>query len=191
MSSRAKQTVRTANSMENTKHINLDDTTILNYLSLFTAIMDPEPTTDLRKYLLPEMFDKEEAKIRMKEIDEIHAKGDYTEAQWIAFNEQNKIYAEKVRKDLEKTKNKINKSKNKINNPEKTKNKINKSKVKVKVINESAGTIEIKDSVKDVADEYGLNYSTLTSLFSYYKKKYNTNKIKYHGLILEKFNLRG
>ena len=174
MSSRAKQTVRTANSMENTKHINLDDTTILNYLSLFTAIMDPEPTTDLRKYLLPEMFDKEEAKIRMKEIDEIHAKGDYTEAQWIAFNEQNKIYAEKVRKDLEKTKNKIN-----------------KSKVKVKVINESAGTIEIKDSVKDVADEYGLNYSTLTSLFSYYKKKYNTNKIKYHGLILEKFKLRG
>ena len=171
MSSRAKQTVRTANSMENTKHINLDDTTILNYLSLFTAIMDPEPTTDLRKYLLPEMFDKEEAKIRMKEIDEIHAKGDYTEAQWIAFNEQNKIYAEKVRKDLEKTKNKIN-----------------KSKVKVKVINESAGTIEIKDSVKDVADEYGLNYSTLTSLFSYYKKKYNTNKIKYHGLILEKLS---
>ena len=171
MSSRAKQTVRTANSMENTKHINLDDTTILNYLSLFTAIMDPEPTTDLRKYLLSEMFDKEEAKIRMKEIDEIHAKGDYTEAQWIAFNEQNKIYAEKVRKDLEKTKNKIN-----------------KSKVKVKVINESAGTIEIKDSVKDVADEYGLNYSTLTSLFSYYKKKYNTNKIKYHGLILEKLS---
>ena len=171
MSSRAKQTVRTANSVENTKHINLDDTTILNYLSLFTAIMDPEPTTDLRKYLLPEMFDKEEAKIRMKEIDEIHAKGDYTEAQWIAFNEQNKIYAEKVRKDLEKIKNKIN-----------------KSKVKVKVINESAGTIEIKDSVKDVADEYGLNYSTLTSLFSYYKKKYNTNKIKYHGLILEKLN---
>ena len=169
MSSRAKQTVRTANSMENTKHINLDDTTILNYLSLFTAIMDPEPTTDLRKYLLPEMFDKEEAKIRMKEIDEIHAKGDYTEAQWIAFNEQNKIYAEKVRKDLEKLKNKIN-----------------KSKVKVKVINKSAGIIEIKDSVKDVADEYGLNYSTLTSLFSYYKKKYNTNKIKYHGLILEK-----
>ena len=181
MSSRAKQTVRTANSMENTKHINLDDTTILNYLSLFTAIMDPEPTTDLRKYLLPEMFDKEEAKIRMKEIDEIHAKGDYTEAQWIAFNEQNKIYAEKVRKDLEKTKNKIN-------NLEKLKNKINKSKVKVKVINESAGTIEIKDSVKDVADEYGLNYSTLTSLFSYYKKKYNTNKIKYHGLILEKLS---
>ena len=171
MSSRAKQTVRTANSMENTKHINLDDTTILNYLSLFTAIMDPEPTTDLRKYLLPEMFDKEEAKIRMKEIDEIHAKGDYTEAQWIAFNEQNKIYAEKVRKDLEKTKNKIN-----------------KSKVKVKVINKSAGIIEIKDSVKDVADEYGLNYSTLTSLFSYYKKKYNTNKIKYHGLILEKLS---
>ena len=184
MSSRAKQTVRTANSMENTKHINLDDTTILNYLSLFTAIMDPEPTTDLRKYLLPEMFDKEEAKIRMKEIDEIHAKGDYTEAQWIAFNEQNKIYAEKVRKDLEKTKNKIN-------NLEKLKNKINKSKVKVKVINESAGTIEIKDSVKDVADEYGLNYSTLTSLFSYYKKKYNTNKIKCHGLILEKIKLRG
>ena len=171
MSSRAKQTVRTANSMENTKHINLDDTTILNYLSLFTAIMDPEPTTDLRKYLLPEMFDKEEAKIRMKEIDEIHAKGDYTEAQWIAFNEQNKIYAEKVRKDLEKTKNKIN-----------------KSKVKVKVINESAGTIEIKDSVKDVADEYGLNYSTLTSLFSYYKKKYNTNKIKCHGFVLEKLS---
>ena len=171
MSSRAKQTVRTANSMENTKHINLDDTTILNYLSLFTAIMDPEPTTDLRKYLLPEMFDKEEAKIRMKEIDEIHAKGDYTEAQWIAFNEQNKIYAEKVRKDLEKLKNKIN-----------------KSKVKVKVINESAGTIEIKDSVKDVADEYGLNYSTLTSLFSYYKKKYNTNKIKCHGFVLEKLS---
>ena len=188
MSSRAKQTVRTANSMENTKHINLDDTTILNYLSLFTAIMDPEPTTDLRKYLLPEMFDKEEAKIRMKEIDEIHAKGDYTEAQWIAFNEQNKIYAEKVRKDLEKTKNKINKSKNKINNLEKLKNKINKSKVKVKVINESAGTIEIKDSVKDVADEYGLNYSTLTSLFSYYKKKYNTNKIKCHGFVLEKLS---
>ena len=171
MSSRAKQTVRTANSMENTKHINLDDTTILNYLSLFTAIMDPEPTTDLRKYLLPEMFDKEEAKIRMKEIDEIHAKGDYTEAQWILFNEENKIYTEKVRKDIEKLKNKIN-----------------KSKVKVKVINESAGTIEIKDSVKDVADEYGLNYSTLTSLFSYYKKKYNTNKIKYHGLILEKLS---
>ena len=95
MSSRAKQTVRTANSMENTKHINLDDTTILNYLSLFTAIMDPEPTTDLRKYLLPEMFDKEEAKIRMKEIDEIHAKGDYTEAQWILFNEENKQYEKK------------------------------------------------------------------------------------------------
>ena len=171
MSSRAKQTVRTANSMENTKHINLDDTTILNYLSLFTAIMDPEPTTDLRKYLLPEMFDKEEAKIRMKEIDEIHAKGDYTEAQWILFNEENKIYTEKVRKDIEKLKNKIN-----------------KSKVKVKVINESAGTIEIKDSVKDVADEYGLNYSTLTSLFSYYKKKYNTNKIKCHGFILEKLS---
>ena len=108
MSSRAKQTVRTANSMENTKHINLDDTTILNYLSLFTAIMDPEPTTDLRKYLLPEMFDKEEAKIRMKEIDEIHAKGDYTEAQWILFNEENKQYEKKVRKAIEKINSKNN-----------------------------------------------------------------------------------
>ena len=181
MNNKNRQQVKMSNLLEKQKHINLDDTTILNYLSLFTAIMDPEPTTDLRKYLLPEMFDKEEAKIRMKEIDKIHAKGDYTEAQWIAFNEQNKIYAEKVRKDLEKTKNKIN-------NLEKLKNKINKSKVKVKVINESAGTIEIKDSVKDVADEYGLNYRTLTSLFSYYKKKYNTNKIKYHGLILEKLS---
>ena len=108
MNNKNRQQVKMSNLLEKQKHINLDDTTILNYLSLFTAIMDPEPTTDLRKYLLPEMFDKEEAKIRMKEIDKIHAKGDYTEAQWIAFNEQNKIYAEKVRKDLEKTKNKIN-----------------------------------------------------------------------------------
>ena len=172
MNNKNRQQVKMSNLLEKQKHINLDDTTILNYLSLFTAIMDPEPTTDLRKYLLPEMFDKEEAKIRMKEIDEIHAKGDYTEAQWILFNEENKQYEKKVRKAIEK----INSKKPRYN------------KMKIKVTNKYAGTIEIKDSVKDVADEYGLNYSTLTSLFSYYKKKYNTNKIKCHGLILEKLS---
>ena len=172
MNNKNRQQVKMSNLLEKQKHINLDDTTILNYLSLFTAIMDPEPTTDLRKYLLSEMFDKEEAKIRMKEIDEIHAKGDYTEAQWILFNKENKQYEKKVRKAIEK----MNSKKPRYN------------KMKIKVTNKYAGTIEIKDSVKDVAYEYGLNYSTLTSLFSYYKKKYNTNKIKYHGLILEKLS---
>ena len=78
MSSRAKQNVRTYNIIQNMKHINSDDKTILNYISLLTAILDPEPSENLKKYLLPEMFDKEESKARMKEIDEIGVKGEYT-----------------------------------------------------------------------------------------------------------------
>ena len=81
MSSRAKQNVRTYNIIQNMKHINSDDKTILNYISLLTAILDPEPPKDSRKYLLPEMFDKEESKARIKEIDEIRAKDEYTKYQ--------------------------------------------------------------------------------------------------------------
>ena len=59
-------------------------------------------------------------------------------------------------------------------------------KIKIKVINKYAGTVEIKDSIKDVAEEYDLNYSNLKNLFSYHKKHNNTEKIQYKGLILEK-----
>ena len=58
------------------KHINSDDKTILNYISLLTAILDPEPKRDSRKYILPEMLDKQETEDRIKEIDEIRYKGE-------------------------------------------------------------------------------------------------------------------
>lgn len=168
MSSRAKQNVRTSNIIQNMKHINSDDKTILNYISLLTAILDPEPKRDSRKYILPEMFDKQETEARIKEIDKIRSKGEYTEAQMISFNQTNIEYKEKVLKDLEKIK------------------KSRFDKIKIKVINKYAGTVEIKDSIKDVAEEYDLNYSNLKNLFSYHKKHNNTEKIQYKGLILEK-----
>ena len=157
MSSRAKQNVRTYNIIQNMKHINSDDKTILNYISLLTAILDPEPSKDLRKYLLPEMFDKEESKARMKEIDEIRAKGEYTK------------YQTKYQTRTIKIKRKYNNLKN-------------NQKMK---ITDKDGNEKIYNSMKDLAYAIGINYNTLKWHLKKNNDEGKT-KLEYKGLIIEK-----
>lgn len=153
------------------KYADPNDKTSLNHLALAMAIIDPNPKKDMRSYILPEFFNQEESEKRMKEIDEIHARGDITEAEMIVWQEENKKHDEKIRRELKNFHNK--------------KIFANSSKP-VKVINKYAGTEEIYPTLKAACEEYELNYKTVLTLFSYYKKTKGTEKIKYHGLILEK-----
>lgn len=88
------------------KYTDPNDNTSLNYLALAAAILDPNPKKDSRNYMLPELFNPEEAEERIREIDNIRATGGITEAEMIVINEENANYDIKVRKELEAIKKK-------------------------------------------------------------------------------------
>ena len=59
-------------------------------------------------------------------------------------------------------------------------------KYRTKVVNPSAGTEEIFNSLREACEEYGLKYNNARAYFSQNKKskKNKKNVIKYHGLYL-------
>lgn len=148
-----KHQVRMSNLLEKQKHINfesIDDTTIINYLRLYEALVDQNPR-DIRHYI-NDLMDEEESKKRIKEIDEIRAAGGMTEAEMMTVKE----LKEKGKK------------------------------YRTKVVNPSAGTEEIFNSLREACEEYCLKYNNVRAYFSQNKKskKNKKNMIKYHGLYL-------
>ena len=151
------------------KYTDPNDNTSLNYLALAAAILDPNPKKDSRSYMLPELFNPEEGQKRIQEIDNIRATGGITEAEMIVLNEENANYDIKVRKELEAIK----------------KRRVFKRR-QIRVINKYAGEERIFSSMKEACEEYDLNYNSVQNTYKYYQKRYGANKIKYHGLIIEK-----
>lgn len=150
------------------RYANPDDLTSLNYLALKAAILDTTGNTDMRKYLLPEFFDREESDITMQRIDEDRKKGILTEAQMIKVNEVNNKYDDIVRKKIEQYKNKQN---NHTSNLQ-----------PIKVVNKYAGTTEVYSCIKEFCEEYGYKAQNIVNHFRYY----NSNEIQYKGLIIER-----
>ena len=132
-----------------------EDDTFLNYLALAAAILDPKQRKDMR-FFLNGLYNEEEAKARMKQIDYLRELGCGTKMdheKWLAkFNE-----------DLEKHKRK-------------------RDGTPVKVINKYAGTEMNFESIKKACEEYDLNYKSVKQSFNYHK----SDKIKYKGLIIKK-----
>ena len=164
-----KHQVRISNLLEKQKHINfesIDDPTIMNYLRLYEALVDQNPR-DIRHYI-NDLMDEEESKKRIKEIDEIRAAGGATEAEMIGLKEC------------------CNKRYKAVLNGIKRMSKQERYGHTTKVVNPSAGTEEIFNSLREACEEYGLKYNNARAYFSQNKKskKNKKNVIKYHGLYL-------
>lgn len=164
-----KHQVRISNLLEKQKHINfesIEDPTIINYLRLYEVLVDQ----DLRdmKYYLNDLIDEEASKKRMKEIDEIRAAGGATEAEMIGLKEC------------------CDKRYKAVLNGIKRMSKQERYGHTTKVVNPSAGTEEIFNSLREACEEYGLKYNNARAYFSQNKKskKNKNNTIKYHGLYL-------
>ena len=135
---------------------------VKKYHSKYT---DPNDNTSLNYLALAAAILEE----RIREIDNIRATGGITEAEMIALNEENANYDIKVRKELEAIK----------------KRRVFKRR-QIRVINKYAGEERIFSSMKEACEEYDLNYNSVQNTYKYYQKRYGANKIKYHGLIIEK-----
>ena len=164
-----KHQVRISNLLEKQKHINfesIEDQTIINYLRFFEAIADSNPR-DIR-YYVNDLMDGEESEKRMKEIDEIRAAGGATEAEMIGLKEC------------------CDKRYKAVLNGIKRMSKQERYGHTTKVVNPSAGTEEIFNSLREACEEYGLKYNNVRAYFSQNKKskKNKNNTIKYHGLYL-------
>ena len=166
MNNKNKQKVKMSNLLEKQKHINfesIEDPTLINYLRFFEAIADQNPR-DIRHYV-NDLMNEEEAEKRMKEIDEIRATGGATEAEMIHL------------KDCCDRRYKT------VLNSIKRMRKQERYGHTTKVVNPSAGTEEIFNSLREACEEYGLKYNNARAYFSQSKKNKN-NTIKYHGLYL-------
>ena len=164
-----KHQVRISNLLEKQKHINfesIEDPTIINYLRLYEALVDQNPR-DIRHYI-NDLMDEEESEKRMKEIDEIRAAGGATEAEMIGLKEC------------------CDKRYKAVLNGIKRMSKQERYGHTTKVVNPSAGTEEIFNSLREACEEYGLKYNNARAYFSQNKKskKNKKNVIKYHGLYL-------
>ena len=169
MNNKNKQKVKMSNLLEKQKHINfesIEDPTIINYLRLYEALVDQNPR-DIRHYI-NDLMDEEEAEKRMKEIDEIRAAGGATEAEMIGLKEC------------------CNKRYKAVLNGIKRMSKQERYGHTTKVVNPSAGTEEIFNSLREACEEYCLKYNNVRAYFSQNKKskKNKKNTIKYHGLYL-------
>ena len=132
-----------------------EDDTFLNYLALAAAILDPMQRKDMR-YFLSGLYDEEEAKARMKQIDYLRELGCGTKM-------DHEKWLKEFNKDLEKHKRK-------------------RDGIPVKVINKYAGTEMNFESIKKACEEYDLNYKSVKQCFNYH----NSDEIKYKGLIIKK-----
>lgn len=164
-----KHQVRISNLLEKQKHINfesIEDPTIINYLRLYEVLVDQ----DLRdmKYYLNDLIDEEASKKRMKEIDEIRAAGGATEAEMIHLKDCCDRRHKTVLNELRRMR------------------KQERYGHTTKVVNPSAGTEEIFNSLREACEEYCLKYNNVRAYFSQNKKskKNKKNMIKYHGLYL-------
>ena len=72
------------------KYTDPNDNTSLNYLALAAAILDPNPKKDSRNYMLPELFNPDEAEERIREIDNILLSSDYKSQLTDIWNKANK-----------------------------------------------------------------------------------------------------
>lgn len=144
------------------------DKTILNYIALAAAILDPEQKKDMRNYLSKSMYDEKESKKRYEEIDKLREMGRYTEAEKTDKIKKIEQYNKNVLKEIKRLKKTIQTEKYAIK--------------KTKIINKYAGTEEIFETLKSACDEYDLNYSSVKASFSMKK----TNTIMFKGLIIEK-----
>ena len=169
MNNKNRQQVKMSNLLEKSKHINfesIEDPTIINYLRLYEVLVDQ----DLRdmKYYLNDLIDEEASKKRMKEIDEIRAAGGATEAEMIHL----KDCCDRRYKTV-------------LNNIKRM-SKQERQGHTTKVVNPSAGTEEIFNSLREACEEYNLKYNNARAYFSQNKKskKNKNNTIKYHGLYL-------
>lgn len=138
------------------RYANPDDPTALNYLALKAAILDTTGNTDIRKYLPPEFFDRDESDERMQEINYLRKIGAGTEL-------EHEIWLENLKKNQESKRNYVGAR-------------------KVKVTNPAAGTEQIFKSINSMCEEYGFKKKNVRTMFNYRK----SNKIQYKGLILEK-----
>ena len=169
MNNKNRQQVKMSNLLEKSKNINfesIEDPTIINYLRFFEAIADQNPR-DIRHYV-NDLMNEEEAEKRMKEIDEIRAAGGATEAEMIGLKEC------------------CNKRYKAVLNGIKRMSKQERYGHTTKVVNPSAGTEEIFNSLREACEEYSLKYNNVRAYFSQNKKskKNKKNMIKYHGLYL-------
>ncbi len=169
MNNKNRQKVKMSNLLEKQKHINfesIDDPTIINYLRLYEALVD-QNQRDIRHYI-NDLMDEEEAEKRMKEIDEIRAAGEATEAEMIHLKDCCDRRYKTVLNELKRMR------------------KQERYGHTTKVVNQSAGTEEIFNSLREACEEYGLKYNNARAYFSQNKKskKNKKNVIKYHGLIL-------
>ena len=169
MNNKNKQQIRMSNLLEKSKRINfesIEDPTLINYLRFFEAITDLNPR-DIRHYV-NDLMDEEEAEKRMKEIDEIRAAGGTTEAEMIHLKDCCDRRYKTVLNELRRMR------------------KQERYGHTTKVVNPSAGTEEVFNSLREACEEYGLKYNNARAYFSQNKKskKNKKNVIKYHGLIL-------
>ena len=113
-------------------------------------------------------MDEEESKKRMKEIDEIRAAGGTTEAEMIHLKDCCDRRYKTVLNELKRMR------------------KQERYGHTTKVVNPSAGTEEIFNSLREACEEYCLKYNNVRAYFSQNKKskKNKKNMIKYHGLYL-------
>ncbi len=104
----------------------------------------------------------------MKEIDEIRAAGGTTEAEMIHLKDCCDRRYKTVLNELKRMR------------------KQERYGHTTKVVNQSAGTEEIFNSLREACEEYCLKYNNVRAYFSQNKKskKNKKNVIKYHGLIL-------
>ena len=166
MNNKNRQQVRMPNLWEKQKPINfefLEDPTFINYLRLYEALVD-QNQRDIRHYV-NDLMNEEEAEKRMKEIDEIRAAGGATESEMIHLKDCCDRRYKTVLNELKKQERYGHTT---------------------KVVNPSAGTEEIFNSLREACEEYGLKYNNARAYFSQNKKskKNKKNVIKYHGLYL-------
>ena len=90
------------------RFVNVDDETSLNYFALFSAILGKDPSCDCRLFLPQELFDRDEAEKRMKEIDELRKNGKFTEAELIETKITRNKYHQDVLKEIETIKRRRN-----------------------------------------------------------------------------------
>lgn len=131
-----------------------NDPTAENYIALFHAITDIEEK-DIR-YYLSGLFDSEEEKQRISEIEYLREIGAGTDI-------DHEIWLEKFKKEAESKRNYVGAR-------------------KIKVINPYAGTEETYPSINQMCEEHNFKKKNVRSMFHYRK----SNRIQYKGLILEK-----
>ena len=154
------------------RFVNVDDETSLNYFALFSAILGKDPSCDCRLFLPQELFDRDEAEKRMKEIDELRAEGKTTEAERIEV----KITRNKYHKDVLKEIETIKRRRNFV--------------IPVRVKNKYAGTEEVFNCLREMCGEYDISYKNIIEKFNEQKNKNSKNngKIMYKGLEIEKIS---